>query len=89
MFLRSAILRGLVPGGGLKVTTKDISLSGLVRNLTNLKLSDSIQHSSIKKFEVNRKLSQQNLDTLYGQKNVFTENDDRIIVNYIEQASRR
>ena len=60
MIPRSVILRGLVPG--LKVITKDISLCVLVRSLTNLKLSETIQYCSIKKLEVNWKLSQQKLD---------------------------
>merc|ERR1711946_47108 len=62
MILRSVILRGSVSFGGLKVTTKDISLSVLVRSLTDLKLSESIQYCSIKKLEVNWELSQQELD---------------------------
>ena len=41
---------------------KDISLSVLVRSLTNLKLCEPIQYCSIKKLEVNWKLSQQKLD---------------------------
>ena len=62
MILRSALLRGPVSFEGLKVTTKDISLSVLVRSLTNLKLSEPIQYCSTKKLEVNWKLSQQKLD---------------------------
>ena len=64
MILRSLILKGPVSFGGLKVTTQKISLDVLVRSfsLTNLKLSDSIQYCSIKKLEVNWKLSQQKLD---------------------------
>ena len=62
MILRSALLRGPVSFEGLKVTTKDSSLSVLVRSLTNLKLSETIQYCSIKKLEVNWKLSQQKLD---------------------------
>ena len=69
MILRSVILRGPVPGGGLKlmnlqVSSKDISLSVLVRRLTNLKLIESIQYCSIKKLEVNQKISQM---VLYGK----------------------
>ena len=46
----------------LQVTSKDISLSVLVRSLTSLKLSKSIQYFSIKKLEVNCDLSRQKLD---------------------------
>ena len=61
------MLKGPVPGGGLKVMnlpvlSKDISMRVLVRGLTNLKLSETIQYCSIKKLEVNWKLSQQKLD---------------------------
>ena len=67
MILKPVFLRGLVPGGGLKVmnlqvTPKDISQSVLVRGLTSLKLSESIQYCSIKKLEVNCDLSRQKLD---------------------------
>ena len=62
MFLRSVLIRGPVPGGGLRVTTKDISLSVLVRSLNSLKLSESIQYCSIKKLEANCELSRQKLD---------------------------
>ena len=67
MILRSVVLRGPVPGSGLKmmnlqVTPKDIALSVLVRSLTSLKLTESMQYCSIKKLGVNWDLSQQKLD---------------------------
>ena len=62
MILRSVILSGFKLNN-LQVTTKDNSLSVLVRCLTNVKLSDQqVKYCNIKKLKVNQELSQMKLN---------------------------
>jgi len=62
MILRSVILSGFKLNN-LQVTTKDNSLSVLVRCLTGVKLSDhQVKYCNIKKLELNQELSQLKLD---------------------------
>ena len=62
MILRSVILSGFKLNN-LQVTTKDNSLSVLVRCLTNVKLSDQqVKYCNIKKLKVNQELSQLKLN---------------------------
>ena len=62
MILRSVILSGFKLNN-LQVTTKDNSLSVLVRCLTSVKLSDhQVKYCNIKKLELNQELSQLKLD---------------------------
>ena len=65
MILKSVILSGFkaFKGNILQVTTKDKSLSLLVRCLANVKLSDQpVKYCNIKKLEVNQELSEMKLD---------------------------
>jgi len=64
MILKSVILRGLKASNrNLKVSTKDTSLSVLVRCLANVKLNEKpVKYCNIKKLEVNQELSEMKLD---------------------------